>query len=408
MSFDCPHCGLHNTELQSAGEIQQHGSKHMLRIDKIEDLQREVLKGEHATFRIDNLDVEAPPGPGRISNVEGFLSKIREDLEKDQDARKEQAPEQYEIIGRIMTRLEKMLEGQDFPIVIVVDDPSGNSKIQPSPLDGTGKYKATDYKRTPEQNAMLGLAPNDAEPEATDLAPEDEDTDIVEGKAYTLPTDCPGCTRPAAVNMTMISIPYFKQVVVSAVSCQHCGYKSNEVRTGGEVPELGKRITLKVKNAEDMKRDILKSESCLLKVPECSLELVPGTMGGRFTTVEGLLTQVRNDLHSSIFDVDYGRETSGDSMEGDQKAAWNTFFKQLDLAIQAEFEYTIVLEDPLAGSYVQSYTAPDPDPQIQTEDYQRTEDEEEELGLTDMRTKQNDKGEYVREQIGDLQTTEPS
>ena len=402
MSFDCPHCGLHNTELQSAGEIQPHGSKHMLRIDKMEDLQREVLKGEHATFRIDNLDVEAPPGPGRISNVEGFLSKVKEDLEKDQDARKEQAPEQYEIIGRIVARLEKMLEGQDFPIVIVVDDPSGNSKIQPSPLDGTGKYKATDYKRTPEQNAMLGLAPHDAESEATDLAAEDENAGIVEGKAYTLPTDCPGCTRPAAVNMTMISIPYFKQVVVSAVSCQHCGYKSNEVRTGGEVPALGKRITLKVKNAEDMKRDILKSESCLLKVPECSLELVPGTMGGRFTTVEGLLTQVRNDLHSSIFDVDYGREVSGDSMEGDQKSAWDTFFKKLDLAIKAELEYTVILEDPLAGSYVQSYTAPDPDPQIQTEDYQRTEDEEEELGLTDMRTKQNDDGEYVREEIGDL------
>ena len=407
MSFDCPHCGLHNTELQPAGEIQPHGSKHMLRVDKIEDMQREVLKGENASFRIDNLDLEAPAGPGRISNIEGFLSKIKEDLEKDQNLRKEKALEPFEIIDGIISRLGKMLDGQDLPIVIVVDDPSGNSKIQPSPLDGTGKYKITEYKRTPEQNAALGLAPYERDVDE-EQGPDEEDPNIVEGKAYTLPTDCPGCMKPAAVNMTMISIPYFKQVVVSAVSCQHCGYRSSEVRTGGEVPELGKRITLKVKNAEDMKRDILKSESCLLKVPECSLELVPGTMGGRFTTVEGLLTQVRDDLHSSIFDVDYGEKVGGDTMEENQGNAWATFFDKLGSAIKAEFEYTIILEDPLASSYVQSYTAPDPDPQIQTEDYQRTEDEEEELGLRDMRTHRNEDGEYVREDVSTPQIKDNS
>lgn len=379
----------------------------MLRIDKIEDLQREVLKGENASFRIDNLDLEAPAGPGRISNIEGFLSKIKEDLEKDQSGRKEKALEQFEIIDGIILRLGKMLDGQDLPIVIIVDDPSGNSKIQPSPLDGTGKYKVTEYKRTPEQNAALGLAPYEKEPE--DIQdPDEEDPDIVEGKAYTIPTDCPGCMKPAAVNMTMISIPYFKQVIISAVSCEHCGYKSSEVRTGGEVPELGRRITLKVNNAEDMKRDILKSESCLLKVPECSLELVPGTMGGRFTTVEGLLTQVRDDLHSSIFDVDYGEKIGGDTMEVNQENAWATFFKRLGSAIKAEFEYTVILEDPLASSYVQSYTAPEPDPQIQIEDYHRTEDEEEELGLSDMRTKRNENGEYVQEDVSSPQAKDNS
>jgi zinc finger protein len=397
MAFDCPHCGLHNTEVQAAGEIQPHGVKHMLRVDKVEDLQREVLKSETGSFRIDNLDLEAPPGPGRISNIEGFLSKIREDLEKDQDARKEQAPEQFEAIQSILEKLGKMLDGQEFPIVIIVDDPAGNSKIQPSPLDGTGKYKTTEYKRTPEQNAALGLQPYEGEVETAQISEED-DSDIVEGKTYTLPTNCPGCTKPAAVNMTMINIPHFKQVVISAISCSHCAYRSNEVQTGGEIPELGKRITLEVRGPDDLKRDILKSETCLLKVPECSLELVPGTMGGRFTTVEGLLTQVRNDLHSSIFDVDYGTASEGgDSLPENQKVAWDTFFDKLDKAIKGEFTYTIFLEDPLAGSYVQSYTAPEPDPQIKTEEYQRTADEEDELGLADMRTKQNEDGEYVRE-----------
>ena len=47
---------------------------------------------------------------------------------------------------------------------------------------------------------------------------------------------------------------------------------------------------------------------------------------------------------------------------------------------------TIVLDDPCGNSYVQNYSAPEPDPQIKVEDYERTEEEKEELGLNDMQT----------------------
>ena len=108
----------------------------------------------------------------------------------------------------------------------------------------------------------------------------------------------------------------------------------------------------------------------------------PGTLGGRFTTVEGLLTQVRDDLKSSVFDTG----NAGDSVDAASREKWNVFFAQLDAAIGGEVKFTIVLEDPLASSYVQSFTAPEPDPQLKLEDYDRTEAEEEELGLKDMKT----------------------
>ena len=119
-----------------------------------------------------------------------------------------------------------------------------------------------------------------------------------------------------------------------------------------------------------------------MSCPELNLSVEPGTLGGRFTTVEGLLTQVRDDLRSSIFDVGDG----GDSMDSASKSKWNTFFEQLGSAIDGNEKFTVVLEDPLASSYVQSFTAPEPDPQIKVEDYDRTEEEEEELGLRDMKT----------------------
>jgi zinc finger protein len=148
------------------------------------------------------------------------------------------------------------------------------------------------------------------------------------------------------------------------------------------VPALGRRITVSVENKEDMSRDILKAESCAMSCPELNLSVEPGTLGGRFTTVEGILTQVRDDLKSSIFDGGDG----GDSMDTSSKSKWTEFFEKLSSAINGEVKFTIILEDPLASSYVQSFTAPAPDPKIKIEDYERTEEEKESLGLNDMQT----------------------
>lgn len=158
--------------------------------------------------------------------------------------------------------------------------------------------------------------------------------------------------------------------------------RSNEVKTGGEVPEKGRRITVSIQSKEDLSRDILKSESCALECPELHLQVEPGTLGGRFTTIEGLLTQVRDDLRSSIFDTGDG----GDSMDAATKEKWDSFFGQLTAAINGEVKFNIILSDPLASSYVQSFAAPEPDALMKVEDYERTAEEEEDLGLQDMKT----------------------
>lgn len=148
------------------------------------------------------------------------------------------------------------------------------------------------------------------------------------------------------------------------------------------MPEKGRRITVSIENKQDLSRDILKAESCALSCPELNLSVEAGTLGGRFTTIEGLLTQVRDDLRSSIFDIGDG----GDSMDSAAKTKWDDFFRQLTSAINGEVKFTVVLSDPLASSYVQSFAAPEPDSQMKVEEYERTEEEEEELGLRDMNT----------------------
>ena len=43
-----------------------------------------------------------------------------------------------------------------------------------------------------------------------------------------------------------------------SVNCDRCGYRDNEVKSGSAISPLGKRITLKVEDKEDLSRDILK------------------------------------------------------------------------------------------------------------------------------------------------------
>ena len=51
----------------------------------------------------------------------------------------------------------------------------------------------------------------------------------------------------------------------------------------------------------------------------------------------------------------------------------------------AEHPFTLILDDPLANSYLQNLYAPDPDPNMTIESYDRTWDQNEELGLNDMK-----------------------
>jgi len=429
MSFECPECHFKNSEIQSAGEIQQRGIRYKFKVDSNEDLQRQVVKSDTCVFRIEDIDLEIPAGRGQLTNLEGLLSMVQQDLEAKQEERRQVDETLATQVQGVIDALGAMLDGNKFPFTITINDPAGNSTVEPSPSDRAGKYVRAEFPRTAEQNAALGLGDVPAEDTSTgapetNIRPEyhsanlfpaeangkhsrdmplnvTDDDDIIENEVYAFPASCPGCTAPCTTNMKMVRIPHFSEVVLMSTVCEHCGYRSNEVKSGGEVPEKGRRITLQVNSALDLSRDILKAESCALQCPELSLSVEPGTLGGRFTTVEGLLTQVRDDLKSSIFDADddYSGVGSGDSMQTAQRSKWNEFFEGLDVAIAGERKFTIILEDPLAGSYVQSFTAPEPDAQITIEDYERTEEEEEELGLRDIKTEgyENGHGESKNE-----------
>ena len=58
-------------------------------------------------------------------------------------------------------------------------------------------------------------------------------------------------------------------------------------------------------------------------------------------------------------------------------------------------KFTLILDDPLANSYLQNIYAPDPDPNMEILVYDRTWEQNEELGLNDMRVEGYEADEEV-------------
>lgn len=399
MSFSCPHCGFKNSEIQSAGEIQEKGSKYTLRVETKADLNRQVIKSDYCSCKFAELDIEIPAKRGQLTNVEGLLTQIRDDLSADQPVRKIVDPDTHGKIEAVIEKLNSVISGDLLPITLIVDDPSGNSWLEFVPDEPAHKWSHIQYFRTKQQNIELGVSAPPLEsdnelpsietshvtenvarnPSAVNqIATEADEIENLNTEVQTFNATCPICFEPCPTHMKVVNIPHFKDVIIMSTVCDHCGYKSNEVKTGGAVPEKGRKVTLKITDPDDLARDILKSETCGLQIPELNLDLNPGTLGGRFTTIEGLLSQVHEELQSKVF------SGTSDSMDETTKANWVIFLSRLQDAIDGKMEFTMVMIDPLAASYIQNVYAPDPDPNMTTEDFERTHEQNEDLGLNDM------------------------
>jgi len=140
MSFSCPHCHFKNSEVQPAGEIQQRGIKFTLKVESADDLSRQIIKSDTAIFRVEDIDLEIPPGRGQLTNVEGILAMVAQDLEQKQEERKQVVPEVYEQLQGVINTIKQMASGEKLPFKVTIDDPAGNSSIEPPSVLGAGKF----------------------------------------------------------------------------------------------------------------------------------------------------------------------------------------------------------------------------------------------------------------------------
>jgi zinc finger protein len=105
------------------------------------------------------------------------------------------------------------------------------------------------------------------------------------------------CQQEGAVQMCFSSIPFFKEIIMMAFVCDHCGYRNSEIKEGGGVGDKAKKITFKVEKEADLNRDVFKSGTAKLVIPEVGLDMEAGSLGSVYTTVEGLVVKLIDELN---------------------------------------------------------------------------------------------------------------
>lgn len=379
-SFSCGNCGSSNTEIQSAGRIQEQGVCYTLKVRSKQDLDREVVKADSATTRIPELDFEIPPftQKGALSTVEGLLDRAVAGLEQDQPARRAAHPEVAEKIDEFTQKLKK-LKDVESEFTLVIEDPSGNSFVEnPLAPQKDEALTVSRFKRTVQQDMQLGLRADDDDG-VEEEAP-GNDLETMRNEVLVFNTNCPECNAPASTNMKLVQIPHFKEVIIMATNCDSCGHRTNEVKSGGATEDLGTKICLNITDASDMTRDLLKSETCSVHIPELEFELGMAALGGKFTTVEGLLKDIKDLI------VAKNPFISGDSGTSERVQKLHEFGEKIDKVIAGDMNVRLILDDPAGNSYLQNVYAPEEDPEMTVEKYTRSFEQNEELGLNDMKT----------------------
>ncbi|KAJ8980166.1 hypothetical protein NQ317_011410 [Molorchus minor] len=348
MSFSCEHCGHENNEIQSGASVASKGIIYTLNVITDRDLNRQVVKSDYTSIKIPEVDFEIPAKSQKggkcssylkyvlvkITTVEGIINRAITGLEQDQIARRADHPEAALQIDEFIKKL-KQLKELEKPFTVILEDISGNSFVE-------------------------------------------------------------NLNAPKVDENYKTHIPHFKEVVIMATVCDVCGNKTNEVKSGSGIETKGVRIEVDIREKEDFSRDLLKvaidelfaaiyyfgRKHVLLKIPQLDMEVGPHALGGRFTTVEGLIVAVKDQLMDPHYAYVFR-----DSAEPKSKHQFEMFIKKLDDVLEGKLHVTIVLDDPAGNSYIQSMRDDDQsDQRLRITHYERSFEQNEELGLNDMKT----------------------
>ncbi len=125
-SMTCSSCKYRKADLEA--EEQKEPCKFTFEVKNKKDLNVRVIKSAEATVKIPHVGV-MEPGPaseGFITNVEGIITKFKEQVGQLQDT--EEDPGAKKKAKNLLKKIQKVLWGSE-KLKIIIEDPTGNSAI---------------------------------------------------------------------------------------------------------------------------------------------------------------------------------------------------------------------------------------------------------------------------------------
>jgi len=428
-SFSCPHCNHSNTFVESGTELATNGLKITISVENVDDLNRQIIKTDAASFEIPEIELTIPAKTqeGLTTTVEGIVQRAITQLSSEQPVRKHMDPESYESIEKFIATCGQLVDTSlaqngilHVPFKCIIDDPSGLSSVEPcggaASIADDPRVVVEVYERSRVQEEALGYFK-----EQTDMADIPEglrpNSKTTEGEGLEtagefMAAQCTSCGyEDAKQRFCEVDIPGFRRCLIMAFTCVRCGFKDSEVKPSGDIGDQGKRWLLTVRHPEDLNRDILKSTFAEVKLRDIrtnidesmqvpTVDLQPGTLGSLFTTVEGLCMKASETLSSSM-------PFHGDStQDGNHRAkVWGKLVEGLKLFGSGElledgtlkYPFTLDVIDVADHSFIGErgetfvgekgrldYRSGHNDDILLVEIFDRTDEQNDDLGLTEM------------------------
>ncbi len=125
-SMHCENCKYHKSDVEAAEKKEP--CRYVFEVNGKQDLQVRVVRSSEATVKFERVGT-IEPGPaaeGFVTNIEGLIGKIKEQIEKIRDL--EEDEEARQKAKNLLKKLMKVLWGEE-KLKITIEDPSGNSAI---------------------------------------------------------------------------------------------------------------------------------------------------------------------------------------------------------------------------------------------------------------------------------------
>ena len=79
----------------------------------------------------------------------------------------------------------------------------------------------------------------------------------------------------------LTKIPFWRDVILSSFSCEHCNVTNNSIQSANKIQEQGVKIKLNVCTTSDMNRELVKSDFATFNIPILDFEIPAMTQKGR-------------------------------------------------------------------------------------------------------------------------------
>lgn len=158
-------------------------------------------------------------------------------------------------------------------------------------------------------------------------------------------SDCPVCGGQKTLEVTnrTDNIPYFGDILETAILCKECGYQSSDSISLSQNDPM--RFTLEIDESK-LNTRVAKSQTATLTIPDLGLKVEPGPKSqGYVSNVEGILNRFESAIVRAL-------TLEGENMDKAVEENALNLIEKLASIKMGELSTKLVLEDPFGNSVI--------------------------------------------------------